>query len=85
MKDKLRRVSVVVTILATIGINVLANALLINGLNTGQISDRFQVYCVPAGYVFSVWGLIYIGLIAFAIFQALPAQWENPRLRVTGW
>jgi hypothetical protein len=54
-------------------------------LNTGLISDRFQVYFVPAGYVFTVWGLIYIGLIAFAIFQALPAQWENPHLRATGW
>jgi hypothetical protein len=85
MKDKLRRVTVVVTILATIGINVLANALPINGLTTGQISGRFQVYFVPAGYVFSIWGVIYLGLIAFAIFQALPAQRENLRLRSTGW
>jgi hypothetical protein len=85
MKDILRQISVIVTILATIVINVLANALPINGLNTGQISDRFQVYFVPAGYVFSIWGLIYLGLIAFAIFQALPSQRENPRLRLTGW
>ncbi len=54
-------------------------------MNTGQISDRFHVYFVPAGYVFSIWGLIYLGLISFAIFQALPAQRENPRLRATGW
>jgi hypothetical protein len=85
MKEKLRQLSVVVTILATIGINVLANALPINGLNTGEISDRFNVYFVPAGYVFSIWGLIYIGLIAYAIYQALPSQRENPRLRATGW
>ena len=85
MKDKLRQGSVFVTILATIGVNVLANALPINGLNTGEISDRFQVYFVPAGYVFSIWGVIYLGLIAFAVFQALPAQRENPRLRATGW
>lgn len=85
MKDFLRQVSVVVTIIITIAINGLANALPINGQNTGQISDRFQVYFVPAGYVFSIWGLIYLGLIAFAIFQALPSQRENPRLRATGW
>jgi hypothetical protein len=85
MKDWLRQISVVLTILATIVINVLANALPINGLNTGQISDRFQVYFVPAGYVFSIWGVIYLGLIAFAIFQALPSQRENPRLRASGW
>ncbi len=85
MKDTLRQISVILTILATIVVNALANALPINGQNTGQISDRFHVYFVPAGYVFSIWGLIYLGLIAFAIFQALPSQRENPRLRKVGW
>lgn len=85
MKDKQRQIAVVLTILVTLIVNILANALPINGLDTGEISDRFQVYFVPAGYVFSIWGLIYIGLIAFAIFQALPAQRDNPRLRATGW
>ena len=85
MKDIVRQISVVVSILATIIVNGLANALPINGLNTGEISDRFKVYFVPAGYVFSIWGLIYLGLIAFTIFQALPAQRANPRMRATGW
>lgn len=85
MKDQLRQMAVIVTILATLVVSGLANALPLNGLNTGQISDRFNVYFVPAGYVFSIWGLIYLGLIAFAIFQALPSQRENPRLRATGW
>jgi hypothetical protein len=85
MKDKLRQISVILTILATIVVNGLANVLPINGQNTGEISDRFKVYFVPAGYVFSIWGLIYLGLIVFAIFQALPSQRENPRLRATGW
>jgi hypothetical protein len=85
MKDTLRQITVIVTILVTLVVNILANALPLNGLNTGQISDRFQVYFVPAGYVFSIWGLIYLGLIAFAVFQALPSQRQNPRLRATGW
>lgn len=85
MKDLLRQITVILTILTTLVINTLANALPLNGLNTGQISDRFQVYFVPAGYVFSIWGVIYLGLIAFAVFQALPSQRENPRLRATGW
>ncbi len=85
MNDKLRQISVILTIAATIAVNVLADALPINGLGTGQISDLFKVYFVPAGYVFSIWGLIYLGLIAFAVFQALPAQRQNPRLRNTGW
>lgn len=85
MNMSLRQVAVMLTIAATIVVNVLANALPINGLNTGEISDRFQVYFVPAGYVFSIWGVIYLGLIAFAVFQALPSQRENLRLEATGW
>lgn len=85
MKDILRQVSVIVTIIITLVVNGLANALPLNGRNTGQISDSFKVYFVPAGYVFSIWGLIYLGLIAFAIYQALPAQRQNPRLRAAGW
>ena len=85
MKDLLRQISVILTVFATLVVNILANALPLNGLNTGQISDRFQVYFVPAGYVFSIWGLIYLGLIVFAVFQALPSQRENPRLQATGW
>jgi hypothetical protein len=85
MKDILRQIAVIITILGTLIVNGLANALPINGMNTGQISDRFHVYFVPAGYVFSIWGLIYLGLIVFAVFQALPSQRENPRLRATGW
>jgi hypothetical protein len=58
--------------LSVIIINVLANALPLNGLNTGEISDRFEVYFVPAGYVFSIWGLIYLALLAFTIYQLTP-------------
>jgi len=85
MKNTLRQVVVSLTVLITIVINILADALPINGLNTGAISDKFKVYFVPAGYVFAIWGIIYIGLIAYAVYQALPAQRENPRLQTIGW
>lgn len=83
-KDTLRQVVNVLAVVATIAINGLANALPLNGQTTGEISDRFQVYFVPAGYVFSIWGLIYLALVAFAVYQALPAQRDNPRLRRIG-
>jgi len=85
MKNTIRQISVVIVLFATITINILANALPINGKNTGEISDTFNTYFVPAGYVFSIWGIIYIGLIAYAVYQAFPAQRENPRLQATGW
>lgn len=80
-----RQISNVLAVVATLVVNVLANALPLNGLNTGEISDRFQVYFVPAGYVFSIWGVIYLGLIAFAVYQALPRQRDNLRLNRVGY
>lgn len=84
-KDIVRQAVNLLSTIATITINGLANALPLNGQTTGEISDRFRVYFVPAGYVFSIWGLIYLALMAFAIYQALPAQRENPHLRRIGY
>jgi benzodiazapine receptor len=84
-KDIIRQVSVVVALIITIAVNIMSNALPFNGLTAPEIADSFDVYFVPAGYVFSIWSLIYLGLIAYAVFQLLPAQRENPRLRQTGW
>ena len=84
-KDTLRQMINVVVVIVTLAVNILANAVPFNGQLTGEISDRFQVYFVPAGYVFSIWGIIYLGLIAFTIYQALPSQRENPNLRKLGY
>ena len=86
MKNNIRQILVILTVIITITVNILADALPINGLNTGAISDGFHVYFVPAGYVFAIWGLIYIGLIAYAIYQVLPAQKNNLRLQaISRW
>jgi hypothetical protein len=78
--NRFRQVVVALAVVAVIAINFLADAIPINGLNTAEISDKFHVFFVPAGYVFAIWGLIYLGLLAFAIYQALPAAQANPRL-----
>ena len=85
LKDILRQIANLITVLIALTVNILASALPLNGQNTGEISDRFQVYFVPAGYVFAIWGIIYIGWIVFAIFQFRPSQKENPRLRRLGY
>jgi hypothetical protein len=46
-------------------VNAAANILPINGLNTGQLSDMYPTGFTPPGYVFSIWSLIYLGLLAF--------------------
>lgn len=84
-KDTMRQTANVLSVLLALIVNGLANALPLNGQNTGEISDRFQVYFVPAGYVFAIWGVIYLGWIAFAVYQALPAQAGSARLQRLGY
>ncbi len=55
-KGLIRQILNVMAAAATIGFNGIANALSLNNLTTGEISERFKVYFVPAGYVFSIWG-----------------------------
>ena len=85
MRDIIRQAVNVLATVLVITVNALANTLPLNGLTTGEISDRFEVYFVPAGYVFSIWGLIYIALVGFTVYQALPSQRENPHLRRIGY
>lgn len=60
--------------------NVLANTIPLNGHTTAELAGHFHERFRPAGYVFSIWSLIYLGLIVYALFQFLPAQRHNPRL-----
>lgn len=84
-KDSLRQIANTLSVVIALTINILASTLPLNGQNTGEISDRFKVFFVPSGYVFAIWGIIYIGWIAFAVYQFLPAQKESPRLRKLGY
>ena len=84
MKRFLPLMNLLATVVA-LTVNVLASTLPLNGKNTGAISDQFKVFFVPAGYVFAIWGVIYIGWLAFSIYQLLPAQRSNPRLQRIGW
>jgi hypothetical protein len=83
--DFARQGANVAALVLTLVVNVLAKALPLNGQTTAQVSDRFPVYFVPAGYVFSIWGVIYLALTAFTVYQALPRQATNPALRRVGY
>lgn len=83
-RDNVRQLLVIVALLAMIAINALSTALPLNGQTPAEISDRAKVFFVPAGYVFSIWGLIYLGTLAYAIYQALPSNAENRELAGIG-
>ncbi len=83
---KIIRILNLVSLLATITVNALANILPINNLQTGAVSDSFGALFTPAGYVFAIWGVIYLTLAVFAVYQVLPAQKDNTRLdRIGIW
>ncbi len=81
MNHALRQTLVISVLSMTLVVNALANILPINGITTGERSDSYPTLFTPAGYVFSIWGVIYLGLIAYVIFQALPSQKTNERLK----
>lgn len=83
--DIARQGAVVTALAATIATNALANILPLNGQTTGEISNRFPLLITPPGYVFGIWGVIYSGLVGYAVYQALPAQRDNERLRRIAW
>ncbi len=70
--------------LAVIIVNALANGLPINNQTTAQVSDRYPTLFTPAGYVFAIWGVIYLALLAFSIYQILPSQQDSAYLDSVG-
>jgi benzodiazapine receptor len=65
--------------IATVVVNSLAGSTtVLNGKNTAEISDTYPTLITPAGYVFSIWGVIYVLLAAFVVFQVLPSQKQKP-------
>jgi hypothetical protein len=59
--------------LGTVVVNALANILPINNKTTGELSDLYPNLFVPAGLTFAVWGVIYVLLAIFVIYQLRPS------------
>lgn len=57
-----------------IAVNALANILPINGYQTGEISDMYDVFFTPAGFIFSIWGVIYFALLLWLLSFSLKKQ-----------
>jgi tryptophan-rich sensory protein len=55
------------TLIAMLVMNVLANSIPIGGNTTGDISDQYPTLFTPAGFTFSIWGVIYLLLVVFVV------------------
>ena len=65
-------------------VNGLANSLPLGGVTTGQVSASYPSLFTPAGFTFAIWGVIYLSLFVFVVYQALPSQRQNRTLAALG-
>ena len=70
---------------AVVVVNSLANILPLNNVSTGELSDSYPNYFVPAGYVFSIWLVIYLLLLGFTARQLRRGGDDAETLRKIGW
>jgi hypothetical protein len=85
--DLIRQVTTLVAIAGSIAINTISNIFPLNGFNIGTLSNTLfaPVHITPANYAFAIWGVVYLGLIAFGIYQLHPDRRQHPRLRSSGY
>lgn len=73
MKEKQAGISlkifVLVSFIAMIIVNILAESLPISGITAGDVSDSYPNLFTPAGFTFKIWGVIYLFLAAYSLFQ----------------
>jgi hypothetical protein len=84
-RDFIRQIVTLATIISAFVVNVASNFFPLNGLSIGEISNTLfkNVLIIPANYAFAIWGLIYLGLFAFGVYQFLPNQKHD--LRKSGY
>ena len=63
------KIIVAITYVIMVAMNALANILPINGVNTGQVSDFYENLFAPAGLTFAIWGVIYLLLLFYVVYQ----------------
>ncbi len=64
-------------LIITIFVNYLSNTGFFNGETMGSVSEQYENYFTPAGYAFSIWGLIYLALAGFVVYQAREKNYET--------
>lgn len=78
-KLKLYQVLSIVFFIGVLVLNYLATALPLGGNTTGELSDLYPNLFTPAGFTFSIWGVIYTALLVYIVFQAGSIFKSKPR------
>lgn len=87
MKKKLALLNLT-SVLLVIVVNYISQALSFNDTTIGEISARYVNLFTPASYAFAIWGLIFLSLLGYGIFQvrrAFFSKKESAFIRQTGY
>lgn len=86
-QDIFRQIITLAAIITAFVINAISNIFPVGGKSIGEISNTVfrDVLIIPANYAFAIWGLIYLGLFGFGIYQVLPSQRQNTSFRLSGY
>ncbi|MEP2239935.1 MAG: tryptophan-rich sensory protein [Maribacter sp.] len=76
MKKKLSVLNLISVILV-IAVNYISQAFSLNDTTIGEMSAQYENLFTPAGYAFAIWGVIFLGLLAYGIFQVRRAFFSN--------
>ncbi|MGI8486821.1 MAG: hypothetical protein ACR2OU_21495, partial [Thermomicrobiales bacterium] len=68
-----------ISLLAVIGVNFLANWIPFNHQTTGEVITKDPIYFQPAGWAFLIWGLIYALLLVYVGYGLLPGGRRSRR------
>lgn len=74
---RLWRWIVLISLIVNVVLNYWNNVRPLNGKTNGEISDQYPTLFTPAGFTFSIWGLIFLTLIIYAIKQVFPGRRED--------
>jgi translocator protein len=77
MIGRIRALLVLAATLGVVAFNWMAATGRVNGVTPAEISARYPTVLTPADYAFSIWSLIYLGLIVFSVYQLLPRNIER--------
>ena len=63
------KILVTITFLCMVAVNAAADIIPINGVTTGEVSEKYKNLFTPAGFTFAIWGLIYFMLLLYTLYS----------------
>ncbi len=79
-KGKIRILVNLISVVLVLFVNYYSQTGQINGITIGKLSDEYSNLFTPAGYAFAIWGIIFMGLIAYVIYDIIQVFVKNKKL-----